>query len=54
MTTKPPDCAVHGEKQIFVRSEICKGLVCIECIKDGLFIEDVEQEIIELYPELFK
>jgi hypothetical protein len=52
LATKQFTCAMHG-KQTFAYSEICGGFVCIECIKENLYIEDVEKEMVEDYPELF-
>jgi hypothetical protein len=48
------NCAVHGGDQRYVWSYICNGYICIECVKDNLFIEDIEKEIVEHYPKLFE
>ena len=45
-------CVVHGP-QTYLYSNICKSYVCIECIKEQLFIEDVEKEIVTNYPQFF-
>jgi len=50
------ECAIHGPnatKIIHVYSYICVGYVCIECVKDHCFIDDIETEIIEEYPSYF-
>lgn len=53
-TTIDIDCAVHGNVQLAVLSKICSGYICLECVKEHLFIEDIELEIYNLYPELMK
>jgi len=54
MTTNYSACAVHGNDQLYAWSHICNGFVCIECVKDNLFIEDIEKEIVDQYPKLFE
>ena len=45
-------CVMHQD-QTFAYSEICGGFVCTECVKENLYIEDVEKELVEDYPALF-
>jgi len=50
------DCAVHGngtKNIIHIYSYICLGYVCIECVKEHYFIDDIETEITEEYPNYF-
>lgn len=54
MTTNYAECAIHGRDQLYVWSSICNGYICIECVKDNLFIEDIEKEIVDQYPKLFE
>ena len=53
MSTIKSDCVMHGEDQLYVWSAICNGFICVECIKENLFIEDVEKEVLWSDPKLF-
>lgn len=53
------DCAIHGKSYgekdvVHLYSSICTGYVCLECVKDRFFVDDIESELREDYPEYFK
>lgn len=53
MSTIQGACTMHGEGQLHVWSDICSAFICIECVKENLFTEAVEKEIVEKYPNAF-
>jgi len=48
------ECAIHSDDQYFLYSPFCNGFVCLECIKEKFFIEDIEAELMMIYPERFE
>jgi hypothetical protein len=41
------DCAVHGNDKEHFYSVLCQGYVCRDCVKEGFFIENIEEEMLE-------
>lgn len=44
-------CRIHG-KQLYVKSDVAHGEVCIECVRSGMYVREVEAEFKARYPRL--
>jgi hypothetical protein len=41
------DCALHGNNKEHFYSLLCQGYVCKDCVKEGFFIENIEEEMLK-------
>ena len=44
-------CRLHG-KQLYCKSDVARGELCIECVRLGFYSHDVEHEFTSKYPNL--
>lgn len=47
------DCSLHG-LSTSAYSDVAKGNICIQCVKDNLWDDRVTKEIVAHYPKYFR
>jgi hypothetical protein len=43
---------MHGNNKEHFYSVLCQGYVCKDCVKEGFFIENIEEEMLEEVQEI--
>ena len=45
------NCRLHG-KQVYLNSDVAHGQLCVECVRCGMYVKDVEEEFMANYPNI--